>query len=107
MLVWCLQFWYENVGKCFVKLLKIFVWDSGFVYVLFGIGLMENLLGYLVVGGSWEGFCIEMLIVVVLMGIEFFFFWIVVGVEFDFVLCFFGDGIWVIEIKCIIVFKVL
>ena len=62
MLVRRLQPWHENVGKRLVKSPKVYVRDSGVVHALLSIGTTEGLLGHPVVGGSWEGFCIEALL---------------------------------------------
>ena len=51
------------------------------------------------VGGSWEGFCIETLIAAAPTGTEPFFYRTAAGAELDLVLRLPGDGIWAIEIK--------
>lgn len=99
MLVRRLQPWHENVGKRLVKSPKIFVRDSGLVHALLSIGSMENLLGHPVVGGSWEGFCIETLIAAAPTGTEPFFYRTAAGAELDLVLRLPEGGIWAIEIK--------
>jgi len=99
MLVRRLQPWHENVGKRLVKSPKIFVRDSGLVHALLGLGTMENLLGHPVVGGSWEGFCIETLIAAAPAGSEPFFYRTAAGAELDLVLRLPGDEICAIEIK--------
>jgi uncharacterized protein len=60
---------------------------------------MEGLLGHLVVGGSWEGFCIESLIAAAPGGTEPFFYRTSAGAELDLVLRLPGDEIWAIEIR--------
>ena len=62
MLVRRLMPWHQNAGKRLVKSPKVFVRDSGLVHALLGLGTLESLLGHPVVGGSWEGFCLEALI---------------------------------------------
>lgn len=99
MLVRRLQPWHENAGKRLVKSPKVFVRDSGLVHALLGLGSMESLLGHPVVGGSWQGFCIETLIAAAPMGTEPFFYRTAAGAELDLVLRLPGDAIWAIEIK--------
>lgn len=99
MLVRRLQPWHENVGKRLVKSPKVFVRDSGLVHALLGLDSMESLLGHPVVGGSWEGFCIESLIAAAPSGTEPYFYRTAAGAELDLVLLFPGDEVWAIEIK--------
>ncbi|WP_415400813.1 DUF4143 domain-containing protein [Tateyamaria sp. SN3-11] len=42
-----------------MKLPKVYVRDSGIVHARLNIGTAEGVLGHPVVGGNWEGFCIE------------------------------------------------
>jgi len=99
MLVRRLQPWHENVGKRLVKSPKIYVRDSGLVHSLLGLGSVENLLGHPVVGGSWEGFCIESLVAAAPTGTAPYFFRTSAGAELDLVLRFPNGEIWAIEIK--------
>lgn len=99
MLVRRLQPWYENAGKRLVKSPKVFVRDSGLVHALLSLGSMESVLGHPVVGGSWEGFCIENLIAAAPTGTAPFFYRTSAGAELDLVLRLPGDEIWAIEIK--------
>ncbi len=99
MLVRRLQPWHQNVGKRLVKAPKIFVRDSGLVHGLLGLESMESLLGHPVVGGSWEGFCIESLISAAPTGTEPCFYRTAAGAELDLVLRLPGGGIWAVEIK--------
>lgn len=99
MLVRRLQPWHENVGKRLVKSPKVFVRDSGLVHALLGLGSMESLLGHPVVGGSWEGFCVETLISAAPTGTEPFFYRTAAGAELDLVLRFPTGKIWAIEVK--------
>ncbi|MDT1064086.1 ATP-binding protein [Paracoccus sp. CPCC 101403] len=99
MLVRRLAPWHENVGKRLVKSPKIYVRDSGLVHALLGLGSLESLLGHPVVGGSWEGFCIETIIAAAPAGTEPFFYRTSAGAELDLVLRLPGDEIWAIEIK--------
>lgn len=99
MLVRRLQPWHENVGKRLVKSPKVYVRDSGIVHALLGIGTIEGLLGHPVVGGSWEGFCIESLLAAAPAGTEPYFYRTSAGAELDLVLRLPGDEIWAIEVK--------
>ena len=99
MLVRRLQPWHANVGKRLVKSPKVYVRDSGLVHALLGLGSPESLLGHPVVGGSWEGFCIETLIAAAPNGTEPFFYRTAAGAELDLVLRLPGEEIWAIEIK--------
>lgn len=99
MLVRRLQPWHENVGKRLVKSPKVYVRDSGLVHALLGLESMERLLGHPVVGGSWEGFCIESLIAASPAGTESYFYRTSAGAELDLVLRLPGSATWAIEIK--------
>ena len=99
MLVRRLQPWHENVGKRLVKSPKVYVRDSGVVHALLSIGTIEGLLGHPVVGGSWEGFCIEALLAAAPAGTESFFYRTSAGAELDLVLRLPGGAIWAVEIK--------
>ena len=91
--------WHENVGKRLVKSPKVYVRDSGLVHALLGLGSLEALLGHPVVGGSWEGFCIETLIAAAPFGTEAFFYRTSAGAELDLVLRLPDGSTWAIEIK--------
>jgi predicted AAA+ superfamily ATPase len=99
MLVRRLQPWHENVGKRLVKSPKVYVRDSGIVHALLSIGTTEGLLGHPVVGGSWEGFCIEALLAAAPLGTEPFFYRTSAGAELDLVLRLPSGDIWAVEIK--------
>lgn len=99
MLVRRLQPWHENVGKRLVKSPKVYVKDSGIVHALLGIGTTEGLLGHPVVGGSWEGFCIEALLAAAPLGTEPYFYRTSAGAELDLVLRLPSGDIWAVEIK--------
>ena len=99
MLVRRLQPRHENAGKRLVKSPKVFVRDSGLVHALLGLGSLESVLGHPVIGGSWEGFCIETLIAAAPIGTEPFFYRTSAGAELDLVLRFPSDTICAIEIK--------
>ena len=99
MLVRRLRPWHQNVGKRLVKSPKIYVRDSGIAHALLNIGTIEGLLGHPVVGGSWEGFCIEALLAAAPAGTEPFFYRTSAGAELDLVLRLPSGDIWAIEIK--------
>jgi uncharacterized protein len=99
MLVRRLMPWHENAGKRLVKSPKIYVRDSGLVHALLGLGTLEALLGHPVVGGSWEGFCLETLIAAAPTGTETFFYRTSAGAEQDLILRLPEGEIWAIEIK--------
>lgn len=99
MLVRRLQPWHVNIGKRLVKSPKVYVRDSGLVHALLGLETPEALLGHPVVGGSWEGFCIENLISAAPPGSEPYFYRSSGGAELDLVLAMPGGAIWAIEIK--------
>lgn len=99
MLVRRLQPWHANVGKRLVKSPKIYVRDSGLVHALLGLGTLESLLGHPVVGGSWEGFCIETLIAASPAGTEPYFYRTSAGAELDLLLKLPDGTIWALEIK--------
>lgn len=99
MLVRRLQPWHANVGKRLVKSPKVYIRDAGLAHALLGIRTQEDLLGHPVVGGSWEGFCIENLIAAAPEGTEASFYRSSAGAEIDLVLALPNGQIWAIEIK--------
>lgn len=99
MLVRRLQPWHANAGKRLVKSPKIFVRDSGLVHALLGLGTLESLLSHPVVGGSWEGFCIETLIAASPPGTEPYFYRTSAGAELDLLLRLPDGKIWALEVK--------
>jgi uncharacterized protein len=62
LLVRRLQPWSGNVNKRLVKSPKVYIRDSGLVHALLEIESVDQLLGHMVCGASWEGFVIENLI---------------------------------------------
>lgn len=99
MLVRRLPAWHGNIGKRLVKSPKIYVRDCGLVHTLLGLGSLESLLGHPVVGGSWEGYCIENLIAAAPAGSEAFFYRTSAGAELDLVLQLPEGAVWAIEVK--------
>lgn len=99
MLVRRLQPWHSNAGKRLVKSPKVYIRDPGLCHALLGIETQEDLLGHPVVGGSWEGFCIENLIAAAPRGTEASFYRSSAGAEIDLVLKLPRDQVWAIEIK--------
>lgn len=99
MLVRRLSPWHANAGKRLVKSPKVFIRDAGLAHALLGLETREALLGHPVVGGSWEGFCIENLIGAAPRGTEANFYRSSAGAEIDLVLTLSNGDIWAIEIK--------
>ncbi len=99
MLVRRLPPWHSNAGKRLVKSPKVYIRDPGLCHALLGIETHEDLLGHPVVGGSWEGFCIENLIAAAPRGTEASFYRSSAGAEIDLVLKLPRGQIWGIEIK--------
>lgn len=99
MLVRRLSPWHANAGKRLVRSPKVYIRDSGLAHALLGIESVEDLLGHPVVGGSWEGFCVENLILAAPRGTEASFYRSSAGAEIDLVLKLPGGALWAIEVK--------
>jgi predicted AAA+ superfamily ATPase len=99
LLVRRLQPWHSNAGKRLVKSPKVYVRDSGIVHALLRLPTREDVLGHPVVGGSWEGFVIESLVVATPAGTDASFYRTSAGAEIDLLLTLPGDVLWAIEIK--------
>lgn len=99
MLVRRLPPWHSNAGKRLVKSPKVYIRDPGLCHALLGIETKEDLLGHPVVGGSWEGFCIENLIAAAPRGTEASFYRSSAGAEIDLILRLPRGQVWAIEIK--------
>ena len=99
MLVRRLPPWHANAGKRLVKSPKVYIRDAGLAHALLGIETTEALLGHPVIGGSWEGFCIENLIAAAPRGTEASFYRSSAGAEIDLVLKLPRGPLWAIEIK--------
>ena len=94
-----LQPWHVNTGKRLVKAPKVYVRDSGLLHALLGIGTLDDLLSHMVVGASWEGFCIETLLACAPQGVSGFFYRTSAGAEVDLILAWPGGALWAFEIK--------
>lgn len=99
MLVRRLPPWHANAGKRLVKSPKVYIRDSGLAHALLGLETVEGLLGHPVVGGSWEGFCIENLISAAPRGTEASYYRSSAGAEIDLILKMPNQQLWAIEIK--------
>lgn len=99
MLVRRLPPWHANVGKRLVKSPKVYIRDAGLTHALLGLETREALLGHPVVGGSWEGFCIENLIATAPRGTEASFYRSSAGAEIDLILKLPDHQLWAIEVK--------
>ncbi|MDX8354793.1 ATP-binding protein [Cognatiyoonia sp. IB215182] len=99
MLVRRLPPWHANTGKRLVKSPKVYIRDAGLTHALLGIETTEALLGHPVVGGSWEGFCIENLIAAAPRGTEASFYRSSAGAEIDLILKLPDGALWAIEVK--------
>ncbi len=99
MLVRRLPPWHANTGKRLVKSPKVYIRDSGLAHALLGLGRLEGVLGHPVVGGSWEGFCIETVLAAAPRGTEASFYRSSAGAEIDLVLKLPDGTLWAIEVK--------
>ncbi|MDI1245097.1 MAG: ATP-binding protein [Rhodoferax sp.] len=91
--------WHANTGKRLVKSPKVYVRDSGLVHALLDIETKETLLSHMVLGASWEGFCIESLLGCAPASVQAYFYRSSGGAEIDLLLVWPGGEIWAIEIK--------
>lgn len=91
--------WHTNTGKRLVKAPKVYVRDSGVLHALLNIESKESLLSHMVVGASWEGYCIETLLACAPAGVTGYFYRTSGGAEIDLLLVWPGGELWAIEIK--------
>ena len=91
--------WHTNTGKRLVKAPKVYVRDSGLVHALLNIESKESLLSHMVVGASWEGYCMETLLACAPAGVTGYFYRASGGAEIDLLLVWPGGELWAIEIK--------
>jgi predicted AAA+ superfamily ATPase len=76
--------WHENLAKRQVKAPKVHLRDSGLLHALLDIGTAAQLDGHPRLGASWEGFCIESLILRLGVRPEQCYFWAThAGAELD------------------------
>ena len=99
LLVRRLQPWAANAKKRLVRTPKVYVRDSGLLHALLGIRNMEELLGYPVVGASWEGMLIENILDALPATARPSFYRTSAGAEIDLVIEFSSKQRWAIEIK--------
>jgi predicted AAA+ superfamily ATPase len=57
-----LQPWSGNLAKRLIKAPKVYLRDTGLMHALLQIGTLDQLLGHISMGPSWEGYVIECLI---------------------------------------------
>jgi hypothetical protein len=91
--------WHANLGKRLVKSPKVFVRDSGLVHALLDIETKEAVLSHPVVGASWEGMCIENLLICAPANIQGYFYRTSSGAEIDLLLHWPNNDLWAIEVK--------
>jgi uncharacterized protein len=82
-----------------VKSPKTYVRDSGVLHALLAIPTLDALRDHPIVGPSWEGFVIEMLINCAPEWTQAFYYRTSAGAEIDLLLELPGDRLWAIEIK--------
>ena len=99
LLVRRLRPWHGNLGKRLVKTPKVYVRDSGLVHALLNIDTTNALLSHMVVGASWEGYCIENILACAPDGVQAYFYRTSGGAEIDLILELPGGKLWVMEIK--------
>lgn len=88
-----------NLGKRLVKSPKVYIKDSGLAHALLGLQTFEQLAGHPIVGFSWEGFVLEMLLSVLPYPASAFFYRTAAGAEIDLVIDRGNGNLWAIEIK--------
>jgi uncharacterized protein len=99
LLVRRLQPWHTNSGKRLVKAPKVYLRDSGLLHTLLNIASFEQLVSHMVVGASWEGFCIENLLSCASQEVTAYFYRSSGGAEIDLLLVWPDGEKWAIEIK--------
>lgn len=91
--------YHVNIKKRLIKSPKLYLRDSGLVHALLGIGNQEALLSHPIIGGSWEGFVIEQLLIMAQPTAEGYFYRTSGGAEIDLILEWPDGSIWAIEVK--------
>ena len=81
-----LQPYFANVSKRLVKAPKLLVRDSGLLHHLANITTYDQLLGHMLVGGSWESYVIEQIRRAAPDGWQFYYYRTHTGAEMDLVL---------------------
>lgn len=99
LLVRRLQPWHANIGKRLVRAPKVYVRDTGLLHALLGVRSREQLLSHMVVGASWETFCIESLMAASPSGVTPYFYRTSAGAEIDLLLAWPSGDLWAVEIK--------
>jgi predicted AAA+ superfamily ATPase len=99
LLVRRLQPWHHNTGKRLVKTPKVYVRDSGLVHALLTIQTHEALLSHMVLGASWEAYCIESILACAPPHVSGFYYRTSGGAEIDLLLSWPNGELWAIEIK--------
>ena len=74
MLIRRLQPYFTNVGNRLVKTPRVCIRDSGIAHALLNPKSLDDLLGYPVVGSSWEAYAAENLIGLAPQGMDVFFY---------------------------------
>lgn len=91
--------WAGNTKKRLVKSPKIYFRDTGLLHRLLNISDYETLLGHPSIGGSWEGFILENIIVTLSNKWQYSYYRTTAQAEIDLVLEGPGGKIWAIEVK--------
>ena len=99
LLVRRLQPFHRNLGKRLVKSPKTYVRDSGVLHALLAVPTLDALRDHPIVGPSWEGFVIEILIDCAPDWTRAYYYRTAAGAEIDLLLELPGDELWAIEIK--------
>ncbi|MEL7118919.1 MAG: ATP-binding protein [Bacteroidota bacterium] len=81
-----LQPYFINVKKRLVKSPKLYYRDSGVLHFLLRINDLEQLLGHIAIGASWESYVLEQIRRLAGDRLEYFFYRTVAGAESDLVL---------------------
>ena len=99
LLVRRLQPYHRNLGKRLVKSPKTYVRDSGVLHALLALPSLAALYDHPIVGPSFEGFVIEILVNCAPEWTQVFYFRTSAGAETDLLLELPGDRLWAIGIK--------
>jgi predicted AAA+ superfamily ATPase len=94
-----IQPWAGNTKKRLIKSPKIYIRDTGILHKLLNISDFGGLLGYPVIGASWEGFVVENIIVGLSNKWQYSYYRTTTQTEIDLVLEGPNNQIWSIEIK--------